>query len=123
MTIVSGHNESQGRLPTGSVSVWPHLALVILRGMEAQTLFEKADATLSGSRIGVRAARFTVGGKPRGGVVLTLRVPGALAQTLPDGSVASSLTLNPDEGLGIAEWLREAFRAADPVGPALYDDV
>jgi hypothetical protein len=90
--------------------------------MEPQTLYEKADATRSGSRIGVRAARFIIGGSPRGGVALTLTVPSSSAQTFADDSVATSIMLNPDEGLAIAEWLREAFQAADPIGSPLYSD-
>jgi hypothetical protein len=89
--------------------------------MEPKTLLEMADDTKSGSRIGVRAAQFTVGGKPRGAVIMTIRVPGNFALTGDDDSVAASITLNPDEGLGIGDWLRQAFAAADQVGPGVYD--
>jgi hypothetical protein len=37
-----------------------------------------------------------------------------------DGRVAATLLLNPDEAVGIAEWLREAFRAADEAAPPMY---
>jgi hypothetical protein len=91
--------------------------------MEPKTLFEKQDGVLSGGRVGVRGAEFSVGGRPRGGVTLSVHVPRDFAQSHEDGSVSATLILNPDEGLGIAEWLREAFHAVDQVGPPLYDDI
>jgi hypothetical protein len=90
--------------------------------MEPETRYEKSDQTLSGSRVGVRAALFSVDGKPHGGVTLTVRVPGDFAQTGTDGGVSATLLLNPDEGLAIADWLREAFHAVDREGPPLYRD-
>jgi len=90
--------------------------------MEPETHFEKSDVTLSGSRVGVRAAMFSVGGQPHGGVTLTIRVPGNFGGTGEDGSVTATLLLNPDEGLAVATWLREAFHAVDRLGPPLYPD-
>jgi hypothetical protein len=90
--------------------------------MEPKTVFEKADQTASGSRVGVRAALFSVGGRPHGGVTLTIHVPTQFANSFADGSVSATLMLNPDEGLAIGEWLREAFRAVDHLGPPMFTD-
>jgi hypothetical protein len=90
--------------------------------MEPKTVYEKADETASGGRIGVRAALFSVGGSPRGGVTLTVHVPAEFAKSFADGSVSATLMLNPDEGLGIGEWLREAFRAVDHLGPPMFGE-
>lgn len=89
--------------------------------MEPRTLFERQDVVASGSRIGIRAATFFVGGRPHGGVTISLLVPPEFGVVNPDGSVSATLLLNPDEGLAVAGWLREAFHAADPAGPPLYE--
>lgn len=90
--------------------------------MDPRTVFEKADKTASGSRVGVRAALFSVGGQGRGGVTLTVHVPAEFAQSFADGSMSATVMLNPDEGLAIGEWLREAFRAVDHLGPPMFTD-
>ncbi len=87
--------------------------------MEPRTHFEKWDSVLSGGIVKVRAAEFSVGGQPHGGVTLTVVTPGEFGQLNDDGSVSATLLLNPDEGLAVAEWLRQAFHAVDTVGPPL----
>lgn len=90
--------------------------------MDPKTVFEKADQTASGSRVGVRAALFSVGGQPHGGVTLTIHVPKEFAQSFADGSMSATLMLNPDEGLAIGEWLREAFHSVDRLGPPIFSN-
>jgi hypothetical protein len=88
---------------------------------QPETVFEKMDQVASGGRVAVRAAAFAVGGRARGGVTLSVVVPEGFGSAQSDGAVSATLLLNPDEGLAIADWLREAFHAVDTVGPGLYD--
>ena len=87
--------------------------------MEPTTLLEKADDTASGMRVGVRAATFDVGGERRAAVTVTLVVPDGHFNVV-EGGVAATILLNPDEAIGVAEWLREAFGAADSAAPPMY---
>jgi hypothetical protein len=90
--------------------------------MEPRTLWERADQVASGSRIAVRAASFTVANVRRGGVTLTMRVPGESAQILPDQTVIATLLLDPTEAVGLADLLREASEEAYRAGPGLYSE-
>lgn len=91
--------------------------------MELRTLSEVNDEVASGSRIGVRAAAFSIGDGTRGGVVLTTRVPSDFGHIHPeDASVVGSLVLDPSEARGLSELLREAAEAAEKVGPGLYSE-
>ncbi|TDT15406.1 hypothetical protein BDK89_0976 [Ilumatobacter fluminis] len=80
---------------------------------------DKTDDTMSGMRVGVRAATFGVGGEQRSAVMLTVVVSDGHFNVV-DGGVAATVLLNPDEAAGIAEWLREAVRAADSAAPPMY---
>lgn len=82
---------------------------------------EKFDGTMSGMRVGVRAATFDVGGEQRSAVTLTVVVPDGHFNAV-DGGVAATVLLNPDEAAGIAEWLRDAFLAADSAAPSMYGE-
>lgn len=88
--------------------------------VEPTTLMEQANETASGMRVGVRAATFDIGGDRRAAVTVTLVVPDGHFN-LVEGGVAATILLNPEEALGIAEWLREAFAAADSAAPPMYD--
>jgi hypothetical protein len=88
--------------------------------VDPKTVFEKADATLfpyrrhGGAVLGRRrATRWRH---------VSLHVPGRMVRVEADGSANATLLLNPDEGLAIAEWLKEAFHAIDRLGPPLYDN-
>jgi hypothetical protein len=87
--------------------------------MEPTTLLEKADETASGMRVRVRATTFEVGGGRRAAVTVTLVVPDGHFNVV-EGGVAATILLNPDEAIGIAGWLREAFEAADSAAPPMY---
>jgi len=79
------------------------------------------DSVANGSRLAVRAAAFLVGSATRGGVVLTTRVPGELGHVVSDdGSIVSSLMLDPIEARGLAELLTRAAQEAEKAGPGLY---
>jgi hypothetical protein len=89
---------------------------------QPQTVWEDSDGVLSGSTASVRAAAMPRGGQMCGAVTLSIRVPEDFFQILqPDGSGVATILLNPDEARGIASWLDEAARAADHVGPPLYE--
>jgi len=89
---------------------------------EPQTVYEVSDGTLSGSSAMVRGAAMPCGDQMCGAVTLTVRVPQSFFRVLQqDGSGVATVLLNPDEARGIAVWLDEAARAADRVGPPLYD--
>jgi hypothetical protein len=66
--------------------------------MEPRTLFEGQDAVASGGRIGIRAAAYSVGGTPHGGVTISPVVPHEFGRVNADGSVSATLPLNPGEG-------------------------
>jgi hypothetical protein len=88
--------------------------------MESQTLSETTDQTASGSRLTVRAATFSIGGAQRGGVTLTIRVPGEFGHVLGDRSLVATLLLDPDEATGLGQLLHEAAERAAAIGPGLY---
>lgn len=104
------------------VALDPKMIAAYPSRMEIESIYENASETASGQRIGVQAARIPAGGEYRGGILVTIKVPGPHTHTDRDGSVTATITLNPGEGLVIADWLREAFHAADRVGPELYPD-
>jgi len=89
---------------------------------QPQTVWEDSDGVHSGSMATVRAAAMPRGDQMCGAVTLTVRVPQDFFQIVQqDGSGVATILLNPDEARGIAAWLREAARAADQVGPPLYE--
>ena len=87
-----------------------------------QTVWEDADGVLSGGAASVRGAAMPRGGQMCGAVTLTIRVPEGFFEVVQqDQSGVATILLNPDEARGIAAWLDEAARAADRVGPPLYE--
>jgi hypothetical protein len=89
--------------------------------MERRTIWEQSDQVGSGMRLQVTAAAFSVGGQPRGAVTVTVEVPEGYADVLDGGGLLATILLDPEEALGLREWLREAAEAASAVGPGLYE--
>jgi hypothetical protein len=72
-------------------------------------------------RIMVRAAAYTISAGARGAVTVTVAVPEGYSAPLDSGGASATILLDPEEALGLREWLREASEAASSVGPGLYE--
>jgi hypothetical protein len=88
--------------------------------VEPQISWEKSDRLLSGSTLAVRAVGLPDEGQLRSAVAVSLYVPAGATQVAEDGSATVTLLLGPEEALGISAWLREAYQAAETLGPPLY---
>jgi hypothetical protein len=72
-------------------------------------------------RVDVRGAIFQIGGVDRSAVTVTVGVPDAYHDPLPQGGCAATLLLNPDEAQRLSVWLQEAATAALDTAPPLYE--